>query len=268
MLDMVGVKHPSEVEIDMVSENCTETRPTQRYVDGLALLRANGEPIMAVIVEVQLRRDKNKFRTWPRYIGDVWDRYGVPVALLVVTPDPAVASWACDPIDLGPAGTIAASVLSPDSAPIIDDASGYEGDDDFAVVAAFVQSHGEHAPEILAALSDILARSPIEVAQRYAEDLFAVLPIRARKIWEKIMTAATHEFQSGLEYMFNSGKEEGRNEAAREITTRHIFAVLDSRGIYVSEETADRIRACDSIAVLERWLLKAATAPNTEALFD
>ncbi|GLZ75779.1 hypothetical protein Afil01_05860 [Actinorhabdospora filicis] len=268
MLDVVGLPHADEVEIVMVSENCTEIRPTERYVDGLALLRVDGEAVMAVIVEVQLRPDKDKLRTWPRYVGDVWDRYGVPTVLLVVTPDHRTASWASAPIDVGPAGTIEASVLSPDSMPVIDDAESYEGAEDYAVLAAFIHARGDHAPEILAALGDILARSPIEAAQSYAEDLFAVLPARARKIWEKIMTAAAHEYQTGLEYMFNSGKEEGRNEAAREIKTQALFVFLDARGLYVSDEVAERIRACDNVHILDHWIRKAATVTTAEALFD
>ncbi len=63
-----------------------------------------GAAAAAVIAEVQLGIDADKLRTWPLYVAAARARLGCPVTLLVLAPDPAVARWASQPIELGHPG--------------------------------------------------------------------------------------------------------------------------------------------------------------------
>src|SRR5690606_4736307 len=53
------------------------------------------------IIEGQLNKDPQKHEAWPNYITSARCRYHCPAAVVVLTPDPDVAAWASQPIDLG-----------------------------------------------------------------------------------------------------------------------------------------------------------------------
>jgi Uma2 family endonuclease len=67
---------------------------------------------------------------------------------------------------------------------------------------------------------------------------------------------------------YNDGWVQARErvrERARE-RARSVLAVLDARGIAVSEDLRARVLGTDDAEVLGRWLALAATAPSAEAL--
>jgi hypothetical protein len=57
------------------------------------MLHHAGSNVTAVVVEVQLRRDKNKHWTWPVYLASLRARYRCPTILLVVCLDRRTAEW-------------------------------------------------------------------------------------------------------------------------------------------------------------------------------
>ena len=59
------------------------------------------------------------------------------------------------------------------------------------------------------------------------------------------------------------GKIEGKIEGELEAARRAIFAVLKARGLEVSEPQRDQILAARDLALLDRWLVQAATASTT-----
>ena len=85
----------------------------------MLLLDERGKPVFGIVVEVQLAKDPDKLLRWPLYAVTLRVRHGCPVAVLVVTPDRAVAAWAAEPIPLGSGNTYSVVVLGPDAIPRI-----------------------------------------------------------------------------------------------------------------------------------------------------
>jgi hypothetical protein len=59
------------------------------------------------------------------------------------------------------------------------------------------------------------------------------------------------------------GKAEGRSEGE----ARAICAVLEARGLAVSDAIRQRIASCRDLATLDRWLVRAATVATADAVF-
>ncbi|MBA3742320.1 hypothetical protein [Sporichthya sp.] len=73
------------------SAEVVELRPAAHRADALVLLGDPVRPAMAIIVEVQLRRDEDKHWVWPEYLTAVRRRLRCPTVLLVVCTDRATA---------------------------------------------------------------------------------------------------------------------------------------------------------------------------------
>ena len=62
---------------------------------------------------------------------------------------------------------------------------------------------------------------------------------------------------------FNDGWVDARGHARA--SAEAVLAVLDARGLVVTDDVRARVRACRDVDVLGRWLARAATAPSGEA---
>jgi hypothetical protein len=62
--DALGVRLPPYVGARIESADLSEAVPTEYRAD-LVVLLVNGEPVLAIVVEVQLRIDERKRFTWP-----------------------------------------------------------------------------------------------------------------------------------------------------------------------------------------------------------
>jgi hypothetical protein len=97
------VEVPAHEVVELSSGELSEVAPSEFRADAVVLLRsARGEPVLGVVVEVQLSPEKKKRWTWPAYLISLRTRFRCEVALLVVCPDAAVAAWCATPIRLGP----------------------------------------------------------------------------------------------------------------------------------------------------------------------
>ena len=79
----------------------------------------DGQPLFAITIEVQLGNDPRKPYTWPLYLATLRARRECPVLLIVVAPDPEVATWAVEPVELGPGFTFRPLVFGPQLIPWI-----------------------------------------------------------------------------------------------------------------------------------------------------
>ncbi|MCA9559760.1 MAG: hypothetical protein KC583_14490, partial [Myxococcales bacterium] len=66
-----------------------------------------------VVVEAQLSENPLKRFSWPAYMGSARFLWRCPVIVLVVAPDPRVAAWARQPIELGAGSVVCPVVLDP-----------------------------------------------------------------------------------------------------------------------------------------------------------
>lgn len=62
--------------------------------------------------------------------------------------------------------------------------------------------------------------------------------------------------------------EQGRSEGRAAEKAADVLAVLDARGLTVTDAQRERILACKDIETLTGWLRRAATVDATDALFE
>jgi hypothetical protein len=132
---------PDFDEAKLSAGELTDIAPTEYRADAVVTLSHEGDTVLAVVVEVQLRVHARKRRSWPAYVGTLHARLGCPVALLVVCPTQAVAEWCTAPIAIGPPGSVLTPVaLGPGQVPIINDVATARRLPELAVLSAL--AHG------------------------------------------------------------------------------------------------------------------------------
>jgi cobalamin synthase len=234
----------------------TDVVPTEYRADVVLLLDGapDAPPRAALVVEVQLGRDADKRWSWPVYLASLRARLRCDVALLVVTPEGAVAGWAAAPIATGhPGWVLVPLVLGPDTVPVIRDAEVATRAPELAVLSVMLHGQGEDAVAVgEAALA--AARGLHDGRDTLYTDLvLASVHAAARAILEAVMASGNYEYQSDFaRRYFGQGKAEGKAEA--------VLAVLAARRIAVPDEVRARISACADVALLDRWLARAITA--------
>jgi hypothetical protein len=106
LVEVLGISLPAYTEARLVSVDLTEIAPAEYRADVVVLLLDGDIPVRVIVVEVQLAKDPRKRRSWPAYVCVGHAMHGCLVDLLVIAPDPDVATWCAQPIPLGPPGFV------------------------------------------------------------------------------------------------------------------------------------------------------------------
>jgi hypothetical protein len=246
------------------SGDLSEHAPVSYHADAVVTF-GDEDPVLAVIVEVQLRVDRRKHLSWPAYVATARARLGCPAVLLAICMEAGVARWARQPIKVGhPGFVLTPLVLGPEELPVYTD-GGTEGVmPEMTVASAAVHGAGPDGPKVFATMLDALEKIESEQAQGYIDEVLAVLPQAARRILEAMVKTRDREYKSDFArgyYREGEAKGEAKGEA------RLILAVLAARGIAVSEQVRTRLAECDDLQQLEDWGRRAATADSIEDVF-
>jgi hypothetical protein len=89
-----GVALPARVAVSLAPTDMSAVVPVQYLADMVVLVsdQATGEPVLAVIIEPQLRDSEAKQFSWPVYVVTARQINKCPAAVLIVLcPDPAEA---------------------------------------------------------------------------------------------------------------------------------------------------------------------------------
>lgn len=80
-------------------------------------------PTALMVFEVQLAPDPEKRLTWPVFQGVLWSVHRCPTTVVVLAPDPEVAAWCAEPIDLDGTGRsiMQPIVIGPERIPVVVD---------------------------------------------------------------------------------------------------------------------------------------------------
>lgn len=149
----LGVPLPSYSEARLHSIDLTEIRPAEYRADVVVLLMNGDAPVWVLIVEVQLAIDDRKRFTWPEYSMGSRARHRCPAGLLVVAPDPDVATWCAEPIDIGiPGFVLRPPVLGRAAVPVVTDPSVAANSPELAVMSVMAHGDGEQGAAIAAAV--------------------------------------------------------------------------------------------------------------------
>jgi hypothetical protein len=73
---------------------------------------------------------------------------------------------------------------------------------------------------------------------------------------------------AGIAKGFVKGEAAGIAKGEAQGKAAAILAVLGARGVHVSDEARARIEACEDGSLLDRWIVRATTAPSVEDVFS
>jgi hypothetical protein len=278
--DALGLSLPPYSEARVESAELTEVVPTEYRAD-LVVLLLEGKPIFAIVVEVQLARDEDKRKTWPLYLTSLRSRVGCPTALLIVTPDAAVARWCAQPIELGhPGFVLQPLVAGPDAIPIIVDEQAARRDPELAVLSAMAHGHEEVGQAIAQTVLGAVVGLDTDRARLYFDLALSCLNDVARHALEALMQSGNYQYQTefarryvaqgrqeGHQEGHQEGLQKGRQEGRQEGEVAALLEVLDARGLKVDEAARQQILACTDLAQLKVWLRRAVTVKSAQELF-
>jgi hypothetical protein len=281
----LGLTLPAWSEARLGSAEFTQVVPTEYRAD-LVVLLLDGQPIFAIVVEVQLSRDEDKRKSWPVYLTSLRSRIGCPTALLVVAPDAAIARWCAQPIELGhPGFALRPLVAGPDSIPVIVDKQAAEQDPELAVLSAMAHGHQDEVGAAIAQAVIGAARGlDADRSSFYVDLAVSSLSEAARRALEALMKSGSYVYQTefvgqwiakgrqegmqeGMQEGRKVGLEEGLQKGLHDGELTALFEVLDARGLEVDDSTRQRLQACTDLAQLKLWVRKAVTVESVEELF-
>ncbi|WP_432930529.1 hypothetical protein ACQPZZ_08600 [Microbispora sp. CA-135349] len=272
-----GVDPPPFAMATAEAVDATQLIPVEYRADAVVVLRdGSGIARLAVIVEVQLRRDAQKRFSWPVYAAALRARLKCDTALLVICLNRAVGRWCEQPISMGPSGTVTPVAIHSDRLPLIIDPDEARRHPELAVLS--VAMNGDH-PDIdkgLEAMLEGLKGVGREGVQLYLNYVFGQIPtVAGERLKELLMTAsADYEKVIGDRYFsewvnkgLEQGREQGREEGRAEGEIEAILAVLDARGLDIPSEARERISRCSDLHILGKWIRRAATATSVDDIF-
>ncbi|MEV5706593.1 hypothetical protein [Actinoallomurus sp. NPDC052274] len=263
---------PSTTHARLEPADLSEHKPVSYHADAVVTL-GKDRAELAVIVEVQRRRDPQKRLSWPAYVATARARLGCPTVLLVISPKQGVAGWAREPILLGHPGLVLRPlVLGPEEVPVLTDGQAVPVPE-LAALSAVVHGPGPDGPKVFEALLQCMRTIDADRAQGLMDEVIAVLPRAARDLLEGMMKTATGEYKSeffrnavreGRDVGLQEGRQEGRREGRHEGRVDIILAMLSARGVMVPDEARARIQGCADLDQLVEWGRRAATADSIE----
>ncbi|HEX6510303.1 MAG TPA: hypothetical protein VF221_21955 [Chloroflexota bacterium] len=252
LLHHLKLEMPGYTEVRTDSANLTDLNPAEYRADLVLLLMRDSQPVMGIVVEVQLSKDPDKLYAWPAYVANLRARIRCPVCLLVVTTDENVARWADRPIELGGESRIVPWVIGPREMPAITDQHQAEDNVELAVLSA--RAHGSDPDIQLAArvaAAAIMASAGIDAERSYLYLNFILQSLSedARREMTS-MKPAMREYVSDFarEYLVQGmaeGKAQGRVEGEVEGRAEIVLALLAWRFGPLAGPVQERVReAC------------------------
>ncbi|MFI0356733.1 hypothetical protein [Actinomadura sp. 9N407] len=198
----------------------------------------------------------------------------------MIAPNPKVAEWCAEPIDLGhPGYVLCPMVVKSEHIPLMTDPYEIAADYALGVLSACFHSEGPSGREVLLATqkaTDLLAAKNMQIARRYYDDVCAVIPTVVRTFLEEKMKTESPYFSEVFRDAEARGeaKGEARGEArgmARGMArgeAKALLKLLDLRGIQLTGEQRERIAECTDTVELESMLERALKTDSAAELFS
>jgi len=262
-----AIELPGELSVSLGPTDMSAVVPVQFLADMVVLITdtAVGEPVLAVIIEPQLRDSETKRYSWPVYVATARRIARCPAAvLLVLCPDPAEAEKCRRPIRTGHPGF--------DLVPIVIDSSATPGADGGSpYLTVFAAAMGgidmEAEPGVRRVLDAITTLAMTDVdRQRMTAIILNLASNAARQLLEALMETGEYKktfvdriHDDGISIGVAKGKAEGKAEA--------VISLLEMRGLDPTEEDRQRFLSCTDLAQLEFWFRRAAAVRTVAEVF-
>jgi hypothetical protein len=205
----IAVDH---ARVALESIDLSQVAPTAYYADAVTVLRDRANrPVTGVIVEVQLNIDRTKLLSWPVYVTTLRAKLACAAVLLVVAPEPEVAVWARQPIELGhPGFRLTPVVIEFDNVPWVRDRAAASRLPELAMLSVMAHPELEIAEVAVEAISQL----PEDRRRLYLDVILMALPEAIRRILEARMQGYEYRSDFARKY-YGQGREEGRQEGLR-----------------------------------------------------
>jgi hypothetical protein len=260
LVEVLGVSLPHYTQARLASTDLTEIQPAEYRADAVVVLLDRDIPVRVIVVEVQLAVDSRKRFSWPAYVTVSRAIHGCPADLLVVAPDPLLAGWCAEPIEIGvPGFVLRPPVLRRTAVPVVTDLEEATRRPELAVLSVMAHGETEQGTTIAATVLPAIQGLDDDRARFYYDLVYNSLNETARRALEAMMKG--YEYQSDFAKKYVA---QGRAEEA----ARNLLTVLRVRGIAVPDAVRERILAQKDPERLERWLEKAAVAASVTTVID
>ena len=263
-----GITLPAAVAVSLAPTDMSSVVPVQYLADMVVLIAdaTTAEPVLAVIIEPQLRDSQTKRYSWPVYVATARQISKCPAAVLIVLcPDPAEAAKCRQLIRTGHPGF--------DLAPIVIDSSAPPGRDGTGgpYLTVFAASMGgidlESEPGARRVL-DAMASAEVSDADRLRMTtiILTLASDAARQILEAMMTTSEYE-KTFIERIHDQGIAEGEARGEARGKAEAILRLLEARHLNASQEQRAQIMSCTDAASLDLWFDRAITVNTAAEVF-
>lgn len=214
----------------------------------------------AIVVEVQLRRDPSKRKSWPVYVCLLHAVLGCPVDLLVIAPSSEGSRWCAEPIPLGPPGFVLTPVvLRRDAIPVVTDPVEAARRVELGMSSILAHGASEQAGAIAGSLLPALVGLDEDRGRLYLDLLPNSVNQATRRALEAMMKGYEYQSEFAKRYVAR-GRAEGE--------ARALLAALRARVIPVPDATRARILSELDTERLERWVERAVVARSLDEVLD
>lgn len=266
---LLDIAVPAFVSARLESSDLTQLHPTEFHADAVvALVDDDGEPALAIVVEVQRSQDATKTFTWPVYLATLRSRLKCRTMLVVLAPDKQVAKWCARPIDMGhPKWALEPLVLGPKNIPVVADPDQARQEPWFAVLSCLAHHDNEHERDAtLKALLEGTKSFDEDQITQYLDVVVAGLSNLARKHLEELMGTGTN-YRKPISDYFRRHYDEGEAHGEAKGLAEGILKVLASKQLVASDAERERITASEDLEQLSNWFDRALTATSVNDLF-
>ena len=96
--DQLGVNMPEGLPVQLADNELNDRPSKDCDPDTVVTIGPRHNPVHAIVVEIQAKKDAAKRRQLPRYVAALWLQLDCPVSVLVISPNADTAAWAAEPI--------------------------------------------------------------------------------------------------------------------------------------------------------------------------
>ncbi|MFN3200503.1 MAG: hypothetical protein ACE366_19040 [Bradymonadia bacterium] len=183
--------------------------------DEATTLTLDGEPQMALIVEVQLDTDDDKLFSWPSYVASARFKKRCEAAVLVIALTDRVARWARQPIHMGGGNMFHPIVIGPEQTPIVTDPELAVHNPELMLLSTIVHGKGAHGSEIAGAAAAVVRTLDEDKYDLYTDMVLARLSRIAKEVFSHMLRnlKITEPFSEEYKQAFEAAKLQAAREA-------------------------------------------------------
>ena len=274
----LGVSVPAYQQVSVVESKLGRLQPIQFDADLVLSLQAE-EPVLSVIVEVQLDYKKEKKFSWPSYVTNLEARTQQPACLLIVAPDEGLAAWCRKPIEFGfGCGVFSPWVLGPNTVPVVTDHAVARQSPELSVLSALAHGNDPQGDQVITAMLGSLGT--LDEARR--DFYLNLVATQLNAVTRAALEARMAEGQADGELIDFMGQVKARIARDTEAQlapvlearlaplleargeAKALLMLLTARGLSVSDEVRTKIETCTNVATLDRWFTRAVTARTVD----